>query len=144
MTQQKIAYHILRVTLGITFIWVSVMIFQEPVLWSGFIDPWVENLIPIELETMMKITAGLDLLIGLLLIADKWTWIVSLIASLHLLTILIGSSIDTITVRDIGLLGAAVALTLLSAPTKFFRLKKQEAQAPDLQSFAKAGQDENQ
>ena len=119
MTQQKIAYHILRVTLGITFIWVSVMIFQEPVLWSGFIDPWVENLIPIELETMMKITAGLDLLIGLLLIADKWTWIVSLIASLHLLTILIGSSIDTITVRDIGLLGAAVALTLLSAPTKF-------------------------
>ncbi|MFA4845228.1 MAG: hypothetical protein WC654_01580 [Patescibacteria group bacterium] len=143
MTQQKIAYSVLRVTLGITFIWVSVMIFQEPVFWSGFIDPWAASLIPIDLETMMKITAGLDLLIGLLLIADKWTWMVSLIASVHLLTILIGSGIDTITVRDIGLFGAAAALTIIAAPSKLFKLKKQETQTPDLQSFAKAGQDEN-
>lgn len=143
MTQQKTAYHLLRVTLGITFIWVSVMIFQEPVFWSGFIDPWAASLMPLSLETMMKITAGLDLIIGLLLIADKWTWIVSLIASLHLLAILIGSGIDTITVRDIGLFGATAALTLIAAPTKFFKSKKQEAQVPDLQSFAKAGQDEN-
>ncbi len=142
MFQQKAAYHVLRVTLGITFIWVSVMIFQEPVFWSGFIDPWAASLIPIDLETMMKITAGLDLLIGLLLIADKWTWIVSLIASLHLLTILIGSGIDTITVRDIGLFGATAALMFVAAPTKIFKSKKEEANAPDLQSFAKAGQDE--
>lgn len=143
MNQQKAAYHLLRVTLGITFIWVSVMIFQEPVFWSGFIDPWAASLMPLSLETMMNITAGLDLLIGLLLIADKWTWIVSLVASLHLLAIIIGSGIDTITVRDIGLFGASGALSLISAPTKFFRTKKTEQTGPDLQSFAKAGQDEN-
>lgn len=143
MTQEKTAYHLKRITLGITFIWVSVMIFQEPVFWSGFIDPWATNLIPFDLETMMKMTAGLDLLIGLLLIADKWTWIVSLIASLHLLAILVVSGIDTVTVRDIGLLGASAALTLVSVPAKFLKTKKTATSGPDLQSFAKAGQDEN-
>jgi hypothetical protein len=143
MTQQKLAISVLRITLGITFIWVSVMIFQEPVFWSGFIDPWVANLILIDLTLMMKLTAVLDLLIGLLLIANKWVWIAALVATLHLAGILVGSGIDTITVRDIGLVGATAALTLLTMPEKFLPRKKKDVAGPDLQSFAKAGQEEN-
>ncbi|MBI4438001.1 hypothetical protein HY631_03575 [Candidatus Uhrbacteria bacterium] len=143
MSQHKAAYHVLRLTLGITFLWISVMIFQEPTFWSGFMDPWAASLVPLDLETLMKITAGLDLLIGLLLVANKGTWIASLIASVHLLVILITSGIDTVTVRDLGLLGAAVALTLESLPSALVKNKKQDTSAPDLQAFAKAGQDEN-
>jgi hypothetical protein len=142
MTQQKASLLVLRVTLGITFLWVSVMIFQEPVFWSGFIDPWMANLIPIDLTLLMQLTAVLDALIGLLLIANKWVWIASLVATLHLATILIGSGIDPITVRDLGLLGATAALTLLTIPEKFLPRKKKPSPGPDLQSFAKAGQDE--
>ncbi len=138
---QTLANHISRFTLGLTFIFVSVMIFQDPMYWAGFIDPWAVKLIPMSLPALMISTAVLDLLIGLLLVINRFVWIAALVGALHLLGVLVAAGIDTITVRDIGLFGDAAALALLAIPPKFFRPKKIAEPAPDFQALIKS-QDE--
>ena len=55
-------------------------------------------------------TAIFDVVIGLLLLIDFGTWLVAAIAAVHLVIVLTVSGITSITVRDIGLLTAAIAL----------------------------------
>ncbi|TAK03798.1 hypothetical protein EPO34_01380 [Patescibacteria group bacterium] len=110
------AYHIMRVAMGITFAWIGILIFKEPESWGGFIQPWAANLLPVPLELAMIGTAVLDLAIGLLLLVDAFVWIAATVAVAHLAIVLTVSGIDSVTVRDIGLLGAAIMLFWEDAP----------------------------
>lgn len=119
------AYHILRVGLGITFLWIGVMIFRSPEFWGGFLQPWAIDLLPVPLREVMISTAVLDMIIGLALIVDAGVWIAALVASIHLIIILATTGITEITVRDIGLLGGTLALCWMSFPDWLWsRIKK--------------------
>ena len=124
---KKTGLHILRVGLGITFVWIGILIFKFPDAWGGYLQPWALNLLPIPLATAMMETAALDIIIGLLLLMNVGTWIAAGLASLHLIVVLIASGITDITVRDIGLLAGSVALLIESLPasltTKFLKNK---------------------
>lgn len=113
------AFHILRVGLAITFLWIGILILREPVAWTGFIRPWAETLLLSTPEKAMVGTAILDILIGAALLLDFWTFWASLAAALHLVIVLSVAGIDAITVRDIGLLAGALALAVsLWSPKK--------------------------
>lgn len=111
-------FHILRVGLGITFLWISVLIFKSPESWGTFLQPWAAGLLPIPLKTAMIGTAIFDAVVGFLLLVDIGIWIVLLLAALHLATVIIIVGITDVTVRDIGLLFAVIALLLDSLPAK--------------------------
>lgn len=104
------SYHLLRVGLGITFLWVGVLIFREPDGWGSLVFPWIASLLPASLHGTMLSVATIDAAMGLLLLLDMWTWYAALLASAHLLMVLLGTGITDITVRDIGLLAAALAV----------------------------------
>lgn len=110
-------YHILRVGMGITFLWIGVLILSDPISWLGFLPPWMIEMIPVDLTLFMQAVGILDLVLGFLMLTDKWMWQVNLVASLHLLGILV-AGIDAITVRDIGLLGGTIALMWADLPEK--------------------------
>lgn len=112
-------FHILRVGLGITFLWVSVLIFKEPGAWGLMIQPWAAGLLPLPLEQAMLGTALLDAVIGILLLTDVFTWLAALLGAMHLAIVLTVAGIDTITSRDIGLLAGALALLVDSLPEKY-------------------------
>ena len=112
----KTSFHLLRVGLGITFVWIGVLIFRDPEVWGSLLLPWAANLLFIPLRTAMIETAVLDIIIGFLLLVDAWTWLAALLASLHLLIVLITTGISEITVRDVGLIAAALGLTLDALP----------------------------
>lgn len=112
------ALHVLRVGLGITFLWIGVLIFRDPEFWSGFLQPWVANLLPISVESAMISTAILDVLVGLLLLVDVLTLVAALVATIHLTIVLITVGIDVVTVRDIGLLAGTLALVWARAPRR--------------------------
>jgi len=61
-------------------------------------------------------TAILDILIGFFLLIDFLTWLAALVGAIHLIIVLTVSGITDITVRDIGLLVAALALMIDSLP----------------------------
>lgn len=109
---EKSAYHILRVGLAITFLWIGILIFRNPEAWGGYLQPWAAKLIPIPLAQVMIGTAILDMMIGFLLLIDALTWLVATISAIHLVIVLLVSGINAITVRDIGLLSSSLALAI--------------------------------
>jgi len=120
----KASFHILRVGLAVTFLWIGVLIFKQPEAWMGYLQPWVVKLLPISIEQVMLGTAVLDIGIGFLFLVDVLTWPAALLASLHLVIVLAVSGITDITVRDIGILAAAVALMTETWPENFISVFK--------------------
>lgn len=110
------AFHILRVGTAITFLWIGILIFQDPEAWGLYLQPWAADLLPISLKGVMIGTAILDILIGILLLIDVLTWLAGLLGAFHLMIVLITSGINAITVRDIGLFAAALALAIHAWP----------------------------
>ena len=113
---QKTSFHILRVGLAITFLWIGVLILKEPEAWGGYLQPWAAGLLPVPIAQAMIGTAFLDIAIGVLLLFDSFVWLAALVGAIHLMIVLVVSGITDITVRDIGILAAAVALVADSLP----------------------------
>jgi hypothetical protein len=117
----KTSFHILRVGLAITFLWIGILILKQPEAWGGYIAPWAARLLPVPIEQAMMGTAVLDIVIGIFLLVDSFVWIAAGVAALHLVLILTVSGITDITVRDIGILAAALALMADTLPKDFIR-----------------------
>ncbi len=113
---KKSAYHILRIGLAITFLWIGILIFREPEAWGGYLKPWAAGLLPIPLKQAMIGTAILDIAIGFLLLVNVLTWLAALIGAIHLVIVLTASGINAITIRDIGLLASCLAISVSSWP----------------------------
>lgn len=116
---RKSSFHILRVGLAITFLWIGVLIFKQPEAWGGYIEPWAAGLLPIPIEQAIIGTAVLDIIIGTLLLIDSFVWFASLVGAIHLIIILTVSGITDITVRDIAILSGAIAVMADSLPKVF-------------------------
>ena len=132
---KKTSFHILRVGLGITFLWIGVLIIKNPEAWGGYLQPWAFGLLPIPLAQAMIGTAILDIIIGVFLLFDFMPWLAGLVGAIHLITVLTVSGITDITVRDIGLLVAVLALMIDSLPQwvldKIWFVKKQQTPGID-------------
>jgi len=116
---KEASFHILRVGLAITFLWIGILIFRNPESWVGFIQPWAMGpleVLPISIQDIVLGTAFFDVIIGFLLLVGYFTWLVALLASLHLMMVLLVSGINAITIRDIGLLSATLAIFINSFP----------------------------
>lgn len=106
------SYHILRIGLGITFLWIGILIIQNPSAWFNYLLPWSKSLLDGWATHIMYVIAGLDLLIGLLLLVDTMIWLVALIGILHLFMALLATGITALTVHDIALIAALIAIYL--------------------------------
>lgn len=113
------AASILRVGLGITFIIIGFVVWQAPEAWGSFVQPWAVKFMPGGLLATMKNTAILDIVLGLWLLTNRAVWIPALIATLHLLVILITTTTANVIIeRDIGLFFAALALFVATMPKR--------------------------
>lgn len=115
---QKASFHILRVGLAITFIWIGVLIIKQPEAWGGYLKPWAAGLLPMPLDRAMMGTAILDIVIGAFLLVDYWVWLAALVGTVHLVIVLAVSGITDITVRDIAILAGTIALLVNYLPKK--------------------------
>ena len=130
---KKTSFHILRVGLAITFLWIGVLIFKNPEAWGGYLQPWAAGLLPIPLEQAMIGTAILDITIGAFLLIDFLPWLAALVGAIHLVIVLTVSGITDITVRDIGLLVGAIALAIDSLPPWVLNIGRQQKLAANEQ-----------
>jgi uncharacterized membrane protein len=129
---KKTAFHFLRVGLAITFLWIGVLIFKNPEAWGGYLQPWAAGLLPIPLAQAMIGTAILDIAIGAFLLLDFLSWVAAFAGAVHLIIVLTVSGITDITVRDIGILAAALALMIDSVPESIVhRMTFWETSAPE-------------
>lgn len=121
LSTTQLSFLILRIGLAITFIWIGILILQVPENFGAFIQPWAQKLLPTPLRETMIATGFLDIGIGILLLVPRIYWIGGLLGTVHLLVVIVTSGINDVTVRDIGLLAAAIAVTIYSI-ANFFNL----------------------
>jgi uncharacterized membrane protein YphA (DoxX/SURF4 family) len=112
----KTSFHILRVGMAITFLWIGILIIKQPEAWAGYLQPWAVKLLPVPIEQAMQGTAILDILIGAVLLFGRFAWLAALVGALHIAIVLATSGITDITVRDIGLIAGMIALTVETWP----------------------------
>lgn len=113
---------VLRVGLGVMYIYSGLNLFSDPSAWRGFVPAWFlnfwGNIGPIEI--FLKLQGVGELVLGLLFLAwfsgKRGVLIASLLASLEIFFILVFVGVDLITFRDIGVFAATLSLLILSLP----------------------------
>lgn len=110
----------LRLGLGLMYLYSSYDLFYYPQHWYGFVPKWLSQaVIPIvSVESYLRLQGVAEFVIGLLFLAwfsgKLGVRIAAIAATLEMALILLFVGIDPITFRDIGLLGAAAAILILS------------------------------
>jgi len=110
----------LRLGLGLMYLYSSYDIFYHIQNWKGYIPSWFFHLVtPImPLDLYLKLQAVGEFMIALLFLAwfsgTRGVRIAALFSSIEMVAILLMVGIDNIVFRDIGLLGASVALLIIS------------------------------
>lgn len=116
---QRTAFHILRIGIGVTFLWVGYMIWRAPVAWGSVIQPWAMRFLSAPLKEVMLATAVMDIVVGVLMLLNRLVYLAGLAGAVHMVIILITVGIDSVTVRDIGLAGASAALAWEGMPVRW-------------------------
>lgn len=110
----------LRLGLGLMYLYSGFDLFYYPYHWYGFVPKWFSQIVNqvASVEAYLRLQGIGEFIIGLLFLAwfggKLGVRIASILAVLEMALIIIFVGIDPITFRDIGLLGAAVAIFVIS------------------------------
>lgn len=110
----------LRLGLGLMYLYSGYDLFYNPQHWYGFVPKWFSQAVTqaAPIEAYLRFQGIAEFIIGLLFLAwfsGRWgVRIATIAATLEMALILLFVGIDPITFRDIGLLGAAMALLIIS------------------------------
>lgn len=96
--------------LGIVFLWIGLDIMRHQDTWIGFLP--TEIPFGLDRSLALKLNGIFDIVLGALLIIKWWPKIVASLAVLHLIGILVTQGVDTVLIRDVGLLGASLSLLM--------------------------------
>jgi uncharacterized membrane protein len=100
----------LRLGLGFVFLWIGVDMFRHPEAWIGYLPAQLP--LNFDRDTALKLNGIFDVAIGVLVVVNKFPKITAILAVGHLVGILATQGINAVIIRDVGLLGAAMALLL--------------------------------
>jgi uncharacterized membrane protein YphA (DoxX/SURF4 family) len=107
---------LLRIGLGLIFIYAGSHAIADPGAWTGFVPGWLGNMINpvifIYIHGAFELVLGLGIILGLVLP------ILSFLAFLDFLAIIVFFGVDDVTFRDFGLLMSALALFLMTRKEK--------------------------
>lgn len=115
---------VLRIGLGATYLYSGMNLVANPELWYGFLPGWFSALVIkfMEVNTYLRLQGMAEVLVGVLFLSwflESWALRLAILYSvLGLSVILTFFGIDLITFRDLGLLGAAMALGVMEIKKK--------------------------
>lgn len=117
---QKIkAEWILRISLGLMYLYSSIDLMAHPKSWTWAVPWWFSKIVTpfVPLDSYLRFQGGIELLMALILLALFWKGrfilLLAVLSSLELLFILLFSPQFATTFRDIGVLGASAALCVI-------------------------------
>ena len=104
-----LSYLSLRLGLALTFLWIGADTFLHPAAWIGYVP---ETNVGFSREAALAASGVLDVAVGLLLLLQLMPKTAATLAVLKLTAIIAVHGLDPVLARDVGLLGAALALAL--------------------------------
>ena len=111
----------LRIGLGLMYLYSGLSLVRHPLDWQGFLPMWFSDAVSriVPLTAYLKVQGIGELALAFVLLAwflpQGLVRIAAGLAALEMAGILLFTGIDLVTFRDIGLLGAATALWVLTA-----------------------------
>lgn len=108
---------ILRLGIGIVFLFFGIDKFIHPEVWIGWVSPRLFYYFPFSQEVFIYLDGGLEAIIGVMLALGFYTRIFALIASFLIVGILATVGVTDVTVRDIAILAGALSLALTGSDT---------------------------
>lgn len=116
MNAQRTARLVLTGGLAYVFLSFGIDKFVHPILWIGWMPPWLENALGFSREQWLSVFGAVEILLGVLLLIPKrqvQTVAIALVI-LHLAGVITQTGLLTDTgVRDTGLLVSAMALFIM-------------------------------
>ncbi len=107
----------LRVTLGVVFLLFGVEKVRVPGAWIVFVPDWLARMLGSATESLLRAQGVVEFSLGLFLLLGFVTRWSAGAAALLMGAIVVNLGLDPIGIRDIGLLGAALALAILGPGT---------------------------
>lgn len=110
----------LRIGLGVMYLYSGYDLIANPQHWYGFVPRWLSQGVTqvASVETYLRLQGVGELLLGILFLAwflpHGFLRLAALVAVAEMALILLFVGIDPITFRDLGVLGAAVSLLVIS------------------------------
>ena len=115
MNRNQLARGFLIAALAFVFGYFGADKFIHPLVWIGWMPPWVDGLLGFSRDVWLRLTGALEILFALLLIIPnrRIRQVGAILIALHLLAVLMQTGWNDVAVRDIGLLLADIALLSL-------------------------------
>jgi len=105
---------LLRCGFTAVFAWFAGSQIANPTMWADLIPSWLTHLTGISATKIVLANGTAELALALLLALNIFTPIVAGLLALHLATIVIDLGLNSVGIRDIGLMVSLAALTLLA------------------------------
>jgi len=123
---QPLAPIIIRIGMGIVFMFFSYYQFSDPSIWTGFVPHSVAAIFGGNATLLVLLNAWFELIAGLCLLAGFQTRIVAFLLALHLFGITATIGISPLGIRDLGLAVATLSIVfagsdLISIDRKFLK-----------------------
>jgi uncharacterized membrane protein len=115
MQRNNLPKYLLIAALAFVFIYFGIDKFINPIIWIGFMPPWMDGLMGMSLNTWLLITGVTEIIFGAMLFVPnrRVQQAGTILIALHLVAILTQIGWNDIAIRDIGLLLASGALFFL-------------------------------
>lgn len=107
---------ILRLSIGIVFLYFGWTSLVTPMMWSSYVPEWTTAMIGA--ETLVRLHGIMEIALGILLVAGIFTRVVALVLFLDLLHILTLLDFGPVWMRDLGLAGAVLSIILMPIKNK--------------------------
>lgn len=105
---------LLRLGFTAVFAWFAGSQIANPTMWADLIPSWLTHLTGISATAIVLTNATAEFVLALLLALNIFVPIVAGLLALHLATIVIDLGLNSIGIRDMGLMISLVALALLA------------------------------
>jgi uncharacterized membrane protein YphA (DoxX/SURF4 family) len=113
--KEKIAYLLLRVSVGIVFLAFGIGKFQGDIWAETIKNMDIFHKLPWSVDTTVLLIGAQELVTGLALLSGVFTRLFSAVAAMQLITILFLLNFQE--TRDVGLLGAAIYMAVVKDPS---------------------------
>lgn len=113
ISRQKFGIHLLRLGLASVFLWFGFSQLLDSLHWVAIVPEWAVNLLHLP-PAMIVIGNGIfEVILGWLLAMGFFVRVISFVLALHLISIAFDFGLTATGIRDLGLVVASFALSLI-------------------------------
>ena len=110
----KLSHTIIRISLSLVFFWFGIDKFFHPLYWlNAWVPPWLvgaATVVHVAPSTVVYVTGTFEILVGISLASAMFVELFAFLAVLFLVAVSLFHGFNEVLVRDIGLMGALLAL----------------------------------